>query len=184
MDAGERMIDTRIHDRFGELVFSEAVVGMAMVGLDGKWLRVNRAFCSLLGYTEAELQHRTWMSVTHPDDVDDDSENVRRVIDGEQRDYTMWKRYLPKAGPPLMVKLRVMMHRDDQGNAVCFLSQATPHVVPPSVAVAQPAGSRRMAVGEIPAFMRRNWQWLLPVGTAVTAGVWAVFRWIVEQLGR
>jgi PAS domain S-box-containing protein len=37
------------------LAFEQAAVGMALVGLDGRFLRVNRALCELLGHDEAEL---------------------------------------------------------------------------------------------------------------------------------
>src|SRR4029453_8174215 len=38
--------------------------------LDGRLIRVNQAFCRMLGYSEEELLERTWMDLTHPDDMD------------------------------------------------------------------------------------------------------------------
>jgi len=37
------------------LGFDQAAIGMALVGLNGRFLRVNRALCELLGRSEAEL---------------------------------------------------------------------------------------------------------------------------------
>src|SRR5215217_4138208 len=41
------------------LGFDQAAIGMALVGLDGRFLRVNRALCELLGRSEAELLDST-----------------------------------------------------------------------------------------------------------------------------
>lgn len=46
-----------------------APVGVAFVGLDGKWRWVNERGCALLGYSKAELQALTWKDIIHPDDV-------------------------------------------------------------------------------------------------------------------
>ena len=42
--------------------FESAVIGMALVGLDGQWLKVNPSLCQLLGYSEKELCGMTFFS--------------------------------------------------------------------------------------------------------------------------
>jgi len=42
---------------------------MAIVTPDGRYLEVNRAFCEITGYTEAELLATDFQSITHPEDV-------------------------------------------------------------------------------------------------------------------
>ena len=71
---------------------------MALVSPDGRWLRVNRALCDLVGYSEAELLARTFQDITHPEDLESDLENVRRMIAGETRSYQMEKRYVHAGG--------------------------------------------------------------------------------------
>src|SRR5690242_19901382 len=48
--------------------FQDAPIGVALVGVDGRWLQVNPALCRLLGYSADELLGMTFMDVTHPDD--------------------------------------------------------------------------------------------------------------------
>jgi PAS domain S-box-containing protein len=48
--------------------FEQAAVGIAHVGLDGRYLDVNQKLCNILGYSKAELLNRTTLQVTHPDD--------------------------------------------------------------------------------------------------------------------
>jgi PAS domain S-box-containing protein len=50
------------------LGFDQAAIGMALVGLDGRFLRVNRALCDLLGRSEAELLASTIADLAEPGD--------------------------------------------------------------------------------------------------------------------
>ena len=67
--------------------FAHAPIGVALVSPDGRWLKVNRALCDLVGYSEAELLTRTFQDITHPEDLEIDLENVRRMIAGDIRTY-------------------------------------------------------------------------------------------------
>src|SRR5947208_2788233 len=50
-------------ERF-EATFEQAAVGMALVGPDGRWLRVNRKLCALVGYTHDEMMRLTFQDIT------------------------------------------------------------------------------------------------------------------------
>ena len=52
--------------------FDQAAIGMALVGLDGRWLRVNPALCKIVGYSEQELLVTDFQTITHPEDLDGD----------------------------------------------------------------------------------------------------------------
>jgi PAS domain S-box-containing protein len=55
-----------------ENAFQYAAGGMALVGLDGRFLKINPAFCELLGYAEPELLVLDFQTITHPDDLEAD----------------------------------------------------------------------------------------------------------------
>ncbi|MCP5111696.1 MAG: PAS domain S-box protein, partial [bacterium] len=57
-------------ERF-QSAFLYAPIGMAITSLDGRFLRVNPAFCRMVGYIEAELLRLTWLDLIHPDDKED-----------------------------------------------------------------------------------------------------------------
>jgi PAS domain S-box-containing protein/diguanylate cyclase (GGDEF)-like protein len=103
--------------------FEFAPIGMALVSLDGRWLKVNRVLCDLVGYSEAELLTRTFQQITHPEDLDADLENVRRLIAGEIHTYQMEKRYVHARGHLVTVLLNVSLVRDGQGQPLHFISQ-------------------------------------------------------------
>lgn len=105
------------------LSFDNAPIGMALVDLDGKWLKVNKSLCILLGMTEVELLASTFQEITHPDDLSLDLENVNELLVGTIQDYQMEKRYIIKSGKIIWVNLSVSLVRDDHSNPVHFVSQ-------------------------------------------------------------
>ena len=69
-------------ERF-RLAFDEAPIGVALVALDGRWLRVNRALCQIVGYPAEQMLKLGFQDVTHPEDVGADLEAIRRLLSGE-----------------------------------------------------------------------------------------------------
>ncbi len=76
--------------------FENAAVGIDHVDLEGRFLRINQKFCEILGYTREEMCTKTWMEVTHPDDLAADLELYGRLLRGELASYTMEKRLHPQ----------------------------------------------------------------------------------------
>lgn len=103
--------------------FEFAAIGMALVSTEGKWLRVNRAICEITGYSEGELLKRTFQEITHPDDLDLDLENVRKMLAGEINTYQMEKRYFHKNGSIVWVLLSVSLVRTESGEPLFFIGQ-------------------------------------------------------------
>jgi PAS domain S-box-containing protein len=103
--------------------FEYAPIGVALVTPDGRYLKVNRVLCELVGYSEAELLTRTFQDITHPEDLEVDLENVRRLLAGETRSYQMEKRYVHARGHLVTVLLNVSLVRDGQGQPLYFVSQ-------------------------------------------------------------
>ena len=103
--------------------FEYASIGMALVTTEGRWARVNRAVCQLLGYSEAELLQKTFQDITHPDDLQSDLAYVNQLLAGEINSYQMEKRYFHKSGHVVWALLSVSLVRDDQGVPQHFISQ-------------------------------------------------------------
>jgi PAS domain S-box-containing protein len=103
--------------------FDSASIGKALVGLDGKWLRVNQALCRLLGYSAEELLHSSFQSLTHADDLRSDLNYMREMLDGERVYYEMEKRYFHKSGNTVWAHLSVSLVRSEQAEPLYFISQ-------------------------------------------------------------
>ncbi|MDP9128606.1 MAG: PAS domain S-box protein, partial [Pseudomonadota bacterium] len=100
-----------------------ASIGMALVGLDGRWLKVNPALCDLLGYNKEEFLKTNFQSITHPEDLPADLENNRKVLAGEVQTYQMEKRYFHKHGRLIWALLNVSLVRRQDGVPSYFIAQ-------------------------------------------------------------
>ncbi|HEX9051812.1 MAG TPA: PAS domain S-box protein [Anaeromyxobacter sp.] len=110
-------------DRFRS-IFENAPVGVADVGLDGRWLRVNPRYRDILGYSEEELRGMTADALTHPDDVAPDRERSRRLRAGELDAYGIEKRYVRKDGTVAWVNLTASLVRDPAGRPSYYVAAA------------------------------------------------------------
>jgi PAS domain S-box-containing protein len=95
-------------------LFQSAFVGVAKVALDGRILMCNPAFSRLVGYSPAELERKTFGEITHPEDLENDWENVYQLLRGESDAYWMRKRYIHASGNIVWVNLQVWAVRDDE----------------------------------------------------------------------
>jgi len=102
--------------------FELAAVGVANVRPDGRWLRVNKKVCEILGYSEAELMQMTFQEITHPEDLAADLAETEKLLRGEQNMFSMEKRYVRKDGSPVWVNLTVSVARDTSGHVKHFIS--------------------------------------------------------------
>jgi PAS domain S-box-containing protein len=104
-------------------VFQDAVTGMVMISLEGRFLAVNQAFCEFLGYSEKELVGRNVLSVTHPEDHAHAMRMMGQALAGESGSERFEKRSLHKNGQVLWAELRTTVIRDSAGKPEYFVSQ-------------------------------------------------------------
>jgi PAS domain S-box-containing protein len=95
--------------------FELAASGMAHIGMDRRFIRVNRRLCEILGYPEEELIHLTGRQISHPDDLDVINEQRPRLYSGEIDAVRLEKRYLKKDRSVVWVKFTMTVERDAQG---------------------------------------------------------------------
>lgn len=108
-------------NRFRTL-FDSAASGIALVDLDGRYLRVNDAFCLMLGSSREELENSSWQEVTYPDDI----ERTKKMIAGilaNQPVPPMEKRYLHSDGQVVWALTSVGLNTDRDGGPLNYVSQ-------------------------------------------------------------
>ncbi|SFD13622.1 sensor histidine kinase [Algibacter pectinivorans] len=103
--------------------FENAAIGMAILDVNGKWLKVNQTLCNILGYTAIELHELTFQDITHPDDLDLDLHLLKQIIAGKRDHYKMDKRYFHKNGHIVYIHLAVSVVRDTNNDVLHFVSQ-------------------------------------------------------------
>ncbi len=101
----------------------DAAIGMAMVGVDGRFVSVNPALCALLARDERTLMGSTWQELTHPDDLTTDASLVDDVFAGRRDTYRLAKRYLRPDGTVVWADLTVSGVRAEDGRLAHLMAQ-------------------------------------------------------------
>ena len=129
MEAEARLADqdvqlglTRNSEARFRAAFDNAAVGIAHIGPDGRWLRVNRALCRILGYPVDELLTKSFRDVTHPDDLASDLAKFELVREGKIDSYEVEKRNLCKDGAIVWCRKTVGCIRKGDGSIDYFVS--------------------------------------------------------------
>jgi PAS domain S-box-containing protein len=102
--------------------FEQAGVGIAHVGLSGRWLFVNDKICEITGYSEAELLTSNFQDITHPDDLPQDRENIRQILAGEIQVVKFEKRYRHKLGHYIWINLTGTLRHNEAGDPLYFIA--------------------------------------------------------------
>jgi PAS domain S-box-containing protein len=161
-------------ERF-RLAFDEAPIGVALVGLDGRFLRVNNALCEIVGYAREELTDKTFQSITHPDDLDLDLDLAGKLARGEIPRYQLAKRYLHKDGRVVDIMLSGSIVRSPEGAPLYYISQI------------EDISDRKRAEEQLRQSQERyelalagadlaSWDWDVPTGHVVLNVRWAEMR--------
>ena len=108
-------------DRFRR-IFEDGPLGMAMVGADYRFVTVNRMFCEMLGYTDQKLLTKSFADITHPEHLDQDMAEIKKLYTGEIARYRTEKRYIRKDGSVIWGSLTVSPIRNRQGSIVSTLA--------------------------------------------------------------
>jgi len=110
-----------IQERF-RLSFDNANIGMCLVDLEGRLMRVNPKMCKIFGYNRKKLENMTITDITHPEDVDISPTFFRQAVSGEVSHAEFEKRYFHKQGHIVWAKVSSSIIRDSQGTPIYFIS--------------------------------------------------------------
>ena len=95
--------------------FDSSAVPMSITAPDGILIKVNAAFCRMMGYSEAELLTLTFYRFTHPDDLGENRAGVQEMLEGKRASFHMEKRYVRKDGRVIWGDMSTTAVRDADG---------------------------------------------------------------------
>jgi PAS domain S-box-containing protein len=104
-------------------IFENSGVGMTTNDLDGKYIRVNEAFCNMLGYSESELLTKSVAEVTYEEDLPMILEARQSSITEGRHFDTLEKRFVRKEGEVIWGLLNRTLVKDSDGQPLYFESQ-------------------------------------------------------------
>jgi diguanylate cyclase (GGDEF)-like protein/PAS domain S-box-containing protein len=106
------------------VTFDQAAIGIVHTAPDGRLLKVNRSFATMLGYTEDELTTLNFAEVSHPADIEVSLDHLRRLLADpvDRHSCEFEKRYRRRDGGTLWTSLVVSLVRDAQGKPEYFVT--------------------------------------------------------------
>lgn len=105
------------------LTFEMAPIGMAISSLKGKFTRVNNALCNALGYSQAELLELSFVQISHPEDWETHHNLEQMLIDSEESNFQIEKRFIAKNARIVDTLLKVVVVRDANSKPLHFNNQ-------------------------------------------------------------
>ena len=95
--------------------FSNAPIGMVLLSLTGRCLKVNPAFSRLVGYEAGELVGTELSKLFHPDERSDAAERLQGLQSGAMDAYQVERRYIGKAGQLIHGWVSASLVHDEAG---------------------------------------------------------------------
>ena len=175
-------LDGFASSEYSAAFFFRAPVPISYVEPDGKFRAVNDAWCKLTGYSEVELLGMTFQEITHPQDIEPDSDMVAKMLlDQRRTSYQMVKRYITKQGKTVWIELHVVSVWKD--NAFDhFVSWAIPLPNHGAFKVAQIGNEVHVRpMLKLKDFFFDNWKILIPMIGATLVFLWK-FVSIVDRI--
>jgi PAS domain S-box-containing protein len=96
-------------------LFDLSAIGMVQVSPEGRYLRVNRKICQMLGYSEQEMLNLTLHEVTHPDDREFSAARLNASFADGSEEFSIEKRYVRKDGAIIWVQINWTVIPDAEG---------------------------------------------------------------------
>lgn len=103
--------------------FENSAIGMALVGPNNKWIKVNKTLSNSLGYTQKELLKLSIKEITHPDDWEKSITILEKSYSNKQDSYQIDKRYFHKKGNIVHAVVTVTIVRDVYGKVSHSIAQ-------------------------------------------------------------
>ena len=104
------------------LAFDTANIGMCLVDLKGRLLKVNRHMSDIFGYKKEEFEGMSVNDITHPDFLDVSPNFIKRASNGEVTDGEFLKKYIHKNGHIVWGQVSSSLVRDNDGKPQYFIS--------------------------------------------------------------
>ncbi len=104
------------------VVFELSTAGKSLTAPDGRLLKVNRAFASMLGYEEHEMEKIDFSRITYGEDVAASRAVINELVEGKKQAARFEKRYVHRNGGIIWADVGTILLRDRKGNPVYFIT--------------------------------------------------------------
>ncbi|MRS02649.1 PAS domain S-box protein, partial [bacterium] len=102
----------RENEELFRTIFESSVAGISMVGINGRFIKINDALCDILGYSREELLQKKFADITYDEDRSISEEKYAQLYSGLTRSVEFEKRYIRKDGKAIWVFLSISVIHD------------------------------------------------------------------------
>ena len=103
------------HEMLFRSTFEQAAVGIVHASPSGIMVRINQCAARMLGYAMEEILHKSFIDITHPEDIGGNTDLLQQLVAGAIGSYRVEKRYVRKDGSTLWAYLSVALKRSASG---------------------------------------------------------------------
>lgn len=105
-------------------IFESSGIGIALLEPDGRFTKVNKSFCEILGYSEKEIIGINFRNITHPGDLEKSLDLTKELLKTESIEgKSIEKRYLHKNGDIIWALTTISLIRDSENKPSFFIAQ-------------------------------------------------------------
>lgn len=124
------LLEEKVRERTAELeesearyraAFEQAAVGIAHVGIEGRWMRLNQRLCDIVGGCYSRMLERSLLEFTHPAEVADTVAAMRRILEGQAENDLSQKRFILDSGENIWVYQTLALVRRPDGSPDYFI---------------------------------------------------------------
>ena len=115
--------ELRLSEQRTNSVFEHSDVGMSIMGLNGEYFRVNRKFCDILGYSEAEMLTMSYKETTYTEDLENETLAMESLLSGLSDSCHIEKRSYHKDGHIVWNYVTMSLIQDDIGDPSYLIAQ-------------------------------------------------------------
>ena len=109
--------------RYFDVAFDDAPIGMALFNSDGEYVRVNVALCRILDRSQEELLGRRDQELTHPADRQADVDAAWDILHGRRNTHQCEKRFVRPDGSVVWTLANLTFLRDETGRPLSWVGQ-------------------------------------------------------------
>jgi diguanylate cyclase (GGDEF)-like protein/PAS domain S-box-containing protein len=102
--------------------FDEALIGMVILGMDGRPLQVNNALCEIFGLSSVDMLSHHFQDLTHPEDLGDDVPVMELLLSGVKH-HTREKRYIHADGHTIWAEVALSLITNPDGSPSHMVGQ-------------------------------------------------------------
>jgi len=118
-DRHKAEIALRENESMFRAIFEQAAMGVALLNSKtGAFVRINKKYCSMLGYSVDEMLNKSFMDITYPSDIKSNIDFIANLIAGNGNEYTFVKRYVRKDDTVFWGNLTILFRARDVFHAL------------------------------------------------------------------